>query len=95
MVQKKYSIHEKVAPVVVQADKPDSVIQSEGYEVPLTWKNPKRPQYAAAAAVTIGAFSLGNVLGWSSPALPSVEKSGHFPNLVTSDLSWIGSLITV
>merc|ERR1712018_455825 len=31
------------------------------------------PQILAAFAATIGAFTLGNGLGWSSPALPNIE----------------------
>lgn len=48
-----------------------------------------------AFIVTIGGFSLGNCLGYSSPALPNLQNSGDFPNLETSQLSWIGSLVTV
>ncbi|CAL8071347.1 unnamed protein product [Orchesella dallaii] len=53
------------------------------------------PQIQASLAVALGAFSVGNVLGWSSPGLPSLLTSGHFPDLTKSDVSWIGSIITL
>jgi len=38
---------------------------------------------------------MGNVLGWSSPALPNLARSEDFLDITSSDQSWIGSLVTV
>lgn len=66
---------------------------SEAEEKSDFWR--RAPQYLAASAVTVGGFSLGNCLGYSSPALPNLKNSGDFPDIETSHLSWIGSLVTV
>ncbi|ODM94060.1 Facilitated trehalose transporter Tret1 [Orchesella cincta] len=55
----------------------------------------RMPQYLAAATVTIGGFSLGNVLGWSSPAIPNLANSGDFPDIQNYQKAWIGSLVTI
>ncbi|CAL8109366.1 unnamed protein product [Orchesella dallaii] len=91
MVQKTYSVQKNS--VEIETEGPD-VITKVRSSAP-RWKSPRTPQYITSATVTIGAFSLGNVLGWSSPALVSIQKSGDFPDLVTADISWIGSLITI
>ncbi|CAL8109368.1 unnamed protein product [Orchesella dallaii] len=57
--------------------------------------NNRMPQYLAAATVTIGGFSLGNVLGWSSPAIPNLTNSGDFPDIQNYQKAWIGSLVTI
>lgn len=53
-------------------------------------KAAKLPQYAAAVSVTLGAFALGNVLAWTSPA--GDELSHKFE---TSDWAWIGALMAL
>ncbi|CAG7834852.1 unnamed protein product [Allacma fusca] len=54
----------------------------------------KFPQYLATFVANIGAFALGNALGWTSPSLPNIEERGDFNNLqANSDLAtWIGSM---
>ena len=53
---------------------------------------------------TIGAFGLGNMLGWSSPALPHLVNCGNGIGQEKCDLpvsfgdnenSWIGSTLTL
>lgn len=48
-------------------------------------------------SATLGIFSLGGVLGWTSPAFPSMvgENNGHFQNITEDHKSWIGSIATV
>jgi len=69
----------------------------------------KVPQVVASLAATIGAFSLGIVLAWTSPALPFLsdcnDKSSNFnPNFnnctlskafTTEEGSWISSLFGI
>ncbi|CAL8145357.1 unnamed protein product [Orchesella dallaii] len=52
------------------------------------------PQYLACGILCIAGILVGTVTGWSSTAIPSLEKSGHFP-LTTSDLSWIASIVNL
>ncbi|CAG7826804.1 unnamed protein product [Allacma fusca] len=53
----------------------------------------KTPQILAALAATIGAFGMGTVMAWSSPALPQVELSAKLGYPSDSDLSWVASLV--
>ncbi|CAG7643816.1 unnamed protein product [Allacma fusca] len=57
----------------------------------------KLPQYVAALVATIGAFGLGTVLGWTSPALPSMAKSGDFPGFESDsdEATWISALTPI
>ena len=69
----------------------------------------KVPQVLASLATTIGAFSLGIVLGWTSPALPFLSncndnfgpynsnfKNCTLPRAFTNEqASWIGSLFGI
>ena len=44
---------------------------------------------------TIGAFVMGNGLGWTSPALPAIQ-TGDITHIVTKEeASWIGSLFAI
>lgn len=46
----------------------------------------------------MGAFSVGNALSWSSPALPMLEDPITTPleePITTEDKMWIGSLLAV
>ncbi|CAG7834851.1 unnamed protein product [Allacma fusca] len=54
----------------------------------------KFPQYLATFIANIGAFALGNAIGWSAPSLPNIEELGDFDNLqANSDMAtWIGAL---
>jgi len=61
-------------------------------------------QFIAAFSATIGAFGLGNMLGWSSPALPHLVNCGNGIGQEKCDLpvsfgdnenSWIGSTLTL
>ncbi len=38
---------------------------------------------------------MGTALGWSSPSLPNLQETSEFPNLLSTDLSWIGSILTI
>merc|ERR1712136_214348 len=60
------------------------------------------PQIIAAFAATIGAFTLGNGLGWSSPALPNIAcptKEHPEPTLKhcldEDEQKWTGSLLCI
>ncbi len=45
---------------------------------------------------TVGAFGLGTVLAWTSPALSSMrEKSDTFKDITTEEESWIGAILNV
>jgi len=56
----------------------------------------KTPQIIAALAATVGAFGLGTVLAWSSPAIPDLrEGDSKLGNITDSDESWIGSIINL
>ena len=44
---------------------------------------------------TIGSFSLGTVLAWSSPALPDLAEREDLGVLSAKDKSWIASLAVV
>jgi len=53
-------------------------------------------QIAAALAATLGAFGLGTVLSWTSPALPDLKShSQTFSNLSEEEESWIGSILNL
>ncbi|CAG0892822.1 unnamed protein product [Cyprideis torosa] len=52
----------------------------------------KRPQWILAVCASFGGVAMGAALGWSSPALPGIQKS----MIVTeNEISWISSLINV
>lgn len=53
------------------------------------------PQVASTFVACIGAFVLGSVIGWSSPAIPDLDKSRDFGTLSDTDKSWLGSLTHV
>merc|ERR1712076_122046 len=59
------------------------------------------PQILAAFAATIGAFTLGNGLGWSSPALASIKcpNATEIPEmkycLDEDEQKWTGSLLCI
>lgn len=71
----------------------------------------KGPQIIAALAACVGAFGLGTVLGWTSPAGPQLEKDPNFGNIIKNEtagalpdpnqdswdqtFSWIGALLSV
>ncbi|CAG7784985.1 unnamed protein product [Allacma fusca] len=65
----------------------------------------KLPQYIAALAACLGAFCLGTVLGWSSPAVPELRRDPAWGNLVPINgtdtgekwppAQWIGSLVAL
>jgi len=55
----------------------------------------RKPQILASLIVTIGAFSLGNALGWSSPALYDLKESGQLGELTKDMESWIGSIVNL
>ena len=56
-------------------------------------------------AVNLGVLGLGTVIGWSSPAIPSLElalnaththaNGTDIKELTTMDKSWIGSIVNV
>ncbi|XP_044296028.1 solute carrier family 2, facilitated glucose transporter member 8 isoform X2 [Varanus komodoensis] len=55
-----------------------------------------RNVYLAAFAVVLGPLSCGFVLGYSSPAIPSLKKSGNPAlRLEDSQASWFGSIVTL
>ncbi|XP_067007506.1 facilitated trehalose transporter Tret1 isoform X2 [Anabrus simplex] len=56
-----------------------------------THKARKVPQYVAALAVTLGAFALGNVLAWTSPAKKPLTED----NYDDSAQSWIGAAMAL
>jgi len=48
----------------------------------------------AAFAACLLIFSNGTTIGWTSPALPSLQKDPQFKDIVTDDISsWIGALL--
>ena len=49
------------------------------------------PDYEA----TLGAFGLGTALGWTSPALPSLQNGTVLGAVDESTQSWIGSIAPV
>jgi len=57
------------------------------------------PQILAAFAATIGAFTLGNGLGWSSPALPNIACDKPTTSLIhcldDDEQRWTGSLLCI
>ncbi|XP_063228377.1 facilitated trehalose transporter Tret1-like isoform X2 [Bacillus rossius redtenbacheri] len=56
------------------------------------------PQYIATFAVTLGAFSLGNVLAWTSPTGSKLAQwdTNKDPSLLTpSEWAWVGSLVNI
>jgi len=53
----------------------------------------KATQIYAAVAATIGAFGMGTVLAWTSPALNSMRKEDEFRDMTKSEESWVGSLM--
>jgi hypothetical protein len=45
---------------------------------------------------TVGAFGLGTVLAWTSPAIKSMrENSEEFRNVSDESESWVGSILAV
>ncbi|XP_074067634.1 solute carrier family 2, facilitated glucose transporter member 8 isoform X1 [Macrotis lagotis] len=58
----------------------------------------RRPRglFLAAFAATLGPLSAGFVLGYSSPAIPSLRRAGPEPlRLDDGEASWFGSLVTI
>lgn len=54
----------------------------------------KLPQYIATICATLGAFSLGTSLGWTSPAGPAFNNGTYTGDVISSDeQSWIGALM--
>lgn len=49
-------------------------------------------QFIAAIGACLGGFALGNVIGWSSPAISLIEKKY---NASTTEISWIVSSMTL
>ncbi|XP_059468813.1 facilitated trehalose transporter Tret1-like isoform X2 [Neocloeon triangulifer] len=63
-------------------------------------QNPKPrrlTQYIAAVSATLGAFALGNVIGWSSPASGRLQgdTSEVDFDVSASEFAWVGSLLTI
>ncbi|XP_059490974.1 uncharacterized protein LOC132205733 [Neocloeon triangulifer] len=55
-----------------------------------------KTQYVAAAAATLGAMSLGSVLGWSSPAqIPVVAGDVYHFSVSPAEFSWVSSVVTL
>jgi len=54
-----------------------------------------RPDFLKNVSIaTLGAFSLGSVLGWTSPSLPQLKEAGELMSANTTRVelqSWIGS----
>jgi MFS family permease len=77
-----------------------SVTQSVQSTAPLVQDSKRWPQYLASSLATLFAVCVGTVDGWTSPALPFLQRSqgDGFSNnssrhVVTEDeASWIGSL---
>lgn len=65
-----------------------------GANVP-KFKGSLRPQYIAGLIATIITFNTGNMLGWSSPAIPDIKEDFDANNktMINSDddESWVGS----
>ncbi|OXA62848.1 facilitated trehalose transporter Tret1-2 homolog [Folsomia candida] len=56
----------------------------------------KSNQIFAAASATVGAFGLGTVLAWTSPALESMQKeSEEFKEISKESQSWVGAILTL
>ncbi len=53
----------------------------------------KTRQTLSALGYCLGAFAMGNALGWSSPALPRLESPESSPQLSPSEAGWVGSLV--
>ncbi|XP_073969279.1 trehalose transporter 1-like protein isoform X2 [Rhodnius prolixus] len=53
------------------------------------------PQYLVTLAVSLTAFSTGNILGWTAPALPFLEGCDSPLPVTKHESSWIGSLVAV
>jgi len=53
----------------------------------------KATQIYAAVAATIGAFGMGTVLAWTSPALKSMREEDAFTDMTKGQESWVGSLM--
>lgn len=51
--------------------------------------------YLAVIAANIGAFSLGSLYNWTSPALPKLTAMDSWLPVDTTQSSWIGSLIGI
>ncbi|XP_065350955.1 facilitated trehalose transporter Tret1-like [Cloeon dipterum] len=57
-------------------------------------QKPRRlTQYMAAISAGLGAFALGTVIGWSSPASSHVQ--GGPLQVTPSEFAWVGSLLTL
>ncbi len=52
-------------------------------------------QTLSALGYSLGAFAMGGVVGWSSPALPQMEAEGSSPHLTPAQAGWVGSLVCV
>lgn len=54
------------------------------------------PKYILAAASSwMGSLALGTVIGYTSPAIPSVQSEGSHVQLTGADISWLGSLMAL
>ncbi len=53
----------------------------------------KTRQTVSALGYCVGAFAMGNALGWSSPALPRLESTESSPQLTPEQAGWVGSLV--
>ncbi|XP_054263259.1 facilitated trehalose transporter Tret1-like [Macrosteles quadrilineatus] len=51
--------------------------------------------YLAVMAANVGAFSLGSLYNWTSPALPKLSAADSWLPITTTQASWIGSLIGI
>ena len=44
----------------------------------------------------MGAFTLGNAIGWSSPATPALQEESRYKHFVDdNEKRWIGSLVNI
>ncbi|XP_046640468.1 facilitated trehalose transporter Tret1-like isoform X2 [Daphnia pulicaria] len=67
---------------------------SENQNSQIDYKNAsKGPQIKAAIAGAIGAFILGNIIGWSSPVQPQLQQNSTEIFNETSSSDWIAHII--
>ncbi len=53
----------------------------------------KTRQALSSLGYCVGAFAMGNALGWSSPSLPRLESPESSPQLTQAQAGWVGSLV--
>lgn len=53
------------------------------------------PQYAAGLSAAGGAFAIGAAVGWSAPATPRLVDEGQYFPIISGEMSWIASIITL